>query len=162
MCFQVSSFLIRIQSGEIFLRQHHPIVGVNIFRKVPKNFSVDLCRLAQIIGQIKYSLLDYSALSGKYNLRNLLREFFQAFQLLHNMYHEATACHVYNEILELLGIIFEFLKCLRDFRAEKEVQNYLMACKDWSDIIKKLFTLLNSYSCGDMRRIVLGMSCPNF
>lgn len=83
-------------------------------------------------------------------------EFFQAFQLLHNMYHEATACHVYNEILDLLGIIFEFLKCLRDYRSEKEVQNYLMACKDWSDIIKKLFTLLNSYSCNDMRRIVIG------
>lgn len=72
------------------------------------------------------------------------------------MYHEATACHVYNEILDLLGIIFEFLKCLHDYRSEKEVQNYLMACKDWSDIIKKLFTLLNSYSCGEMRRIVMG------
>lgn len=72
------------------------------------------------------------------------------------MYHEATACHVYTEILDLLSIIFEFLKCLREFHTEKEVQNYLISCKDWSDIIKKLFTLLNTYSCGEMRSIVLG------
>ncbi|XP_065207082.1 ubiquitin carboxyl-terminal hydrolase puf isoform X2 [Planococcus citri] len=80
---------------------------------------------------------------------------FQAFQLLHNMYHEATACHVYTEIVDLLTIINEFLKCLREFRNEKEVQKYLLACKDWSEIIKKLFTLLNTYSCPEMRSVVL-------
>lgn len=81
---------------------------------------------------------------------------FQAFQLLHNMYHEATACHVYTEIVDLLNIICEFLKCLREFHNEKEVQKYLLTCKDWSEIIKKLFTLLNTYSCAEMRTIVLG------
>lgn len=72
------------------------------------------------------------------------------------MYHEATACHVYAEILDLLCIIHEFLKCLREYHSEKEVKNFLLASKDWSEIIKKLFTLLNTYSCGEMRRIVLG------
>lgn len=73
------------------------------------------------------------------------------------MYHEATACHVYAEILDLLNIIHDFLKCLREYQSEKEVQNYLRTCKEWSEIIKKLFTLLNSYSCSEMRKVVLGM-----
>lgn len=73
------------------------------------------------------------------------------------MYHEATACHVYAEILELLNIINDFLKCLHEYQTEKDVQNYVLACKDWSEIIKKLFTLLNTFSCNEMRRVVLGM-----
>ena len=96
----------------------------------------------------------------------------QAFHTLHVMYHEATACHVSGDLLELLTALLELLKCLhssRDQRAEHlslarpdqkmEPQNaaqVILGCKEWMDMLRKLATLLNSYNSDEMRKLSLG------
>ena len=44
---------------------------------------------------------------------------FQAFNNLHVMYHEATACHVTGDIVDLLTIILPVLKVIRHFHEKK-------------------------------------------
>lgn len=71
------------------------------------------------------------------------------------MYHEATACHVAGDLLELLTILVDLAKCLR---GSKEVRTIFLACKDWADILRKLVTLLNTYNSSEMRGLCIGES----
>ncbi|GAB6022101.1 hypothetical protein CHUAL_006244 [Chamberlinius hualienensis] len=80
---------------------------------------------------------------------------FEAFQTLHMMYHEATACHVTGEVVELLGIILEVLRSLRIFRESKGVKPCLYPWKDKADVIRKLLTLLNSYSLPNLQHMAM-------
>lgn len=72
------------------------------------------------------------------------------------MYHEATACHVTGDLLELLSILVDLVKCLRTYREGKDVRGIFLACKDWMDILRKLVTLLNTYNSNDMRNLCIG------
>ncbi len=52
----------------------------------------------------------------------MLYVWFQAFNTLHVMYHEATACHVAGEIVDLLTIMLGVLKVARIFISERKGQ----------------------------------------
>ncbi|XP_071053277.1 ubiquitin carboxyl-terminal hydrolase puf isoform X2 [Onthophagus taurus] len=74
-----------------------------------------------------------------------------AFQNLHIMLHEATACHVSAELQEVLLILLDLIRCVRLFREPKDSRGILLACKDWVEVIKKLASLLNTYNPPDLR-----------
>lgn len=83
-------------------------------------------------------------------------ERFQSFHMLHMMYHEATACHITGELVELLSLILDVLKCARMYRENPEVRQWLNQWKDLNDYIRKLLTLLNSYTPNDVRKMCIG------
>ncbi|XP_017767834.1 PREDICTED: ubiquitin carboxyl-terminal hydrolase 34 [Nicrophorus vespilloides] len=76
---------------------------------------------------------------------------FESFQNLHVMLHEATACHVSGELLEVLAIMLELTRCVRMYRDTKDARGILLACKDWIEVLRKLASLLNTYNPPDMR-----------
>ncbi|KAI4467227.1 ubiquitin carboxyl-terminal hydrolase [Holotrichia oblita] len=76
---------------------------------------------------------------------------FESFQNLHIMLHEATACHVSGELLEVLSILLDLVRCVRLYRDPKDARGILLACKDWLEVLKKLASLLNTYNPPDMR-----------
>ncbi|XP_034239169.1 ubiquitin carboxyl-terminal hydrolase puf isoform X4 [Thrips palmi] len=96
---------------------------------------------------------------------NGLQMFFEAFHTLHVMYHEATACHVSGDLLELMTALLELLKCLqlsRDQRGGQEMEppnpvQLILGCKEWMDVLRKLATLLNSYNSDEMRKLSLDL-----
>ena len=45
---------------------------------------------------------------------------FQAFNTLHMMHHEATACHVTGDIVDLLDIVSQILKAARGYIDKKK------------------------------------------
>ncbi|XP_014226620.1 ubiquitin carboxyl-terminal hydrolase 34 isoform X1 [Trichogramma pretiosum] len=81
----------------------------------------------------------------------------EAFSMLHIMYHEATACHVSGDLAELIAIIVEFVRCVRQARDTPEPRNILGNCKEWPDILRKLATLLNTYNPPDMRNLAIDL-----
>lgn len=47
----------------------------------------------------------------------------QSFNTLHMMYHEATACHVTGDLVELLSIFLSVLKATRPYLQRKGTTN---------------------------------------
>ncbi|XP_063231242.1 ubiquitin carboxyl-terminal hydrolase 34 isoform X2 [Bacillus rossius redtenbacheri] len=82
---------------------------------------------------------------------------FEAFHTLFTMYHEATSCHVASDMVEMLSLLLEFVKCLRMYRENKDVRAMLLSSKEWSEVLRKLATLLNTYNSADMRIICLDL-----
>lgn len=80
---------------------------------------------------------------------------FESFQTLHAMYHEATACHVTGDILDLLSLTFDLVRCLRMYRDPKDARSLFLAYKDWAEVLRKLATLLNTYNPPDMRNLCI-------
>ncbi|CAG7822666.1 unnamed protein product [Allacma fusca] len=86
---------------------------------------------------------------------------FEALHILHTMHHEATACHVTGEIVELLTIMTEILRSFRpkEFAHGMQVYNpgeiqitrFISSSKEWPEVLRKLATLLNTYNCADLR-----------
>jgi ubiquitin carboxyl-terminal hydrolase 34 len=72
------------------------------------------------------------------------------------MYHEATACHVSGDLLELLSIVLDLMKCLRMYRENKDVRGVLLGTKEWVEVLRKLATLLNTYNSSEMRASCIG------
>ncbi|XP_078316021.1 ubiquitin carboxyl-terminal hydrolase 34-like isoform X4 [Crassostrea virginica] len=80
----------------------------------------------------------------------------EAFNTLHAMYHEATACHVTADIVDLLGILLPVLKVARYYHERKgsasnDMNTVLQNWKERMDFTKKLLTLLNSFTPPDIR-----------
>ncbi|UYV82776.1 USP34, partial [Cordylochernes scorpioides] len=78
---------------------------------------------------------------------------FQALHTLHMMFHEATACHVTGDIIELLAMVLELLKAAHSAAGQEEP-----AAQSWRelpDAIRRLLTLLNSYTPSELRHSVL-------
>ncbi|KAL4111819.1 hypothetical protein QTP88_015704 [Uroleucon formosanum] len=88
---------------------------------------------------------------------------FEGFQTLHNMYHEATACHVTGDLIDMLALIVDITKCLQKSHeqnklAEKETpRTVILTYKEWPDLLRKLVTLLNTYNPKEMRQSVLDL-----
>ncbi|CAL1294964.1 unnamed protein product [Larinioides sclopetarius] len=80
---------------------------------------------------------------------------FQAFYTLHMMYHEATACHVTADMVDLLAIVQDLLKTARANRDSLELHQWLASWKDQPDIMRKLLTLLNSFTPPELRQICI-------
>ncbi|XP_050545386.1 ubiquitin carboxyl-terminal hydrolase 34 [Daktulosphaira vitifoliae] len=88
---------------------------------------------------------------------------FEGFQTLHNMYHEATACHVTGDLIDMLALIVDVTKCLQKAHEqnklnEKETpRSIILGYKEWPDLLRKLVTLLNTYNPKEMRHSVLDL-----
>ncbi|CAH2011093.1 unnamed protein product [Acanthoscelides obtectus] len=80
---------------------------------------------------------------------------FECFQNLHVMLHEATACHVLGDMLDILTIMQDLLQCVRMFRDSKDARGIVLATKDWLEVLRKLATLLNTYNPSEMRTLCI-------
>lgn len=80
---------------------------------------------------------------------------FQAFYTLHMMYHEATACHVTADMVDLLAIVQDLLKTARANRDSLELRQWLSSWKEQPDVVRKLLTLLNSFTPPELRHTCL-------
>lgn len=74
------------------------------------------------------------------------------------MLHEATACHVSGDLIEILSILMDLIRCLRIYRDVKDARGIILACKDWLEVIRKLASLLNTYNPPEMRLLCIGES----
>ncbi len=83
------------------------------------------------------------------------------------MHHEATACHVVAEIVELLSVLTEILRTFRPKDLvhgglpmcnipEIQIHRFILNSKEWPNILSKLATLLNTYNHGDLRNAAIG------
>ncbi|XP_052769790.1 ubiquitin carboxyl-terminal hydrolase 34-like isoform X3 [Mya arenaria] len=90
-----------------------------------------------------------------------LQKLGEAFITLHVMYHEATACHVTGDIVDLLSILLSALKNARTYVEQKkgpqssDVKACVHSWDEKSTVIKKLVTLLNSYTPPEIRKITI-------
>nr|XP_023025188.1 ubiquitin carboxyl-terminal hydrolase puf [Leptinotarsa decemlineata] len=80
---------------------------------------------------------------------------FESFQNLHVMLHEATACHVVGDMLDILTIMQDLMQCIRSYRDNKDARGILLATKDWLEVLRKLATLLNTYNPPEMRALCI-------
>ena len=95
---------------------------------------------------------------------------YDAINMLHVMYHEATACHITSEIIELVVIFQQLLRAVKNHvnvsrsndgkancssadgnSAGEDIMQILSRWKDMADITNKLFTLVNSFTPMEMR-----------
>lgn len=72
------------------------------------------------------------------------------------MLHEATACHVVGDMLDILTIMQDLTQCIRMYRDSKDARGILLATKDWLEVLRKLATLLNTYNPPEMRLLCIG------
>lgn len=76
------------------------------------------------------------------------------------MYHEATACNVSSELIELLTICLELVRCFRQNQSSPvdaaNTRSLLLSCKDSLEALRKLATLLNTYNPPDIRSLCIG------
>lgn len=72
------------------------------------------------------------------------------------MLHEATACHVSGELLDVLSILLDLIRCIRMYRDHKDSRGILLASKDWLEVLRKLASLLNTYNPPEMRMLCIG------
>ncbi|XP_011610930.2 ubiquitin carboxyl-terminal hydrolase 34 isoform X2 [Takifugu rubripes] len=79
----------------------------------------------------------------------------ESFNTLHMMYHEATACHVTGDLVELLSIFLSVLKATHPYLHRKDVKQALIQWQERIDFAHKLLTLLNSYSPPELRNACL-------
>lgn len=83
------------------------------------------------------------------------------------MHHEATACHVTGEIVDLLNLLTGILQSFRPkdiphgsqafLPNEMQISRVIVNCKDWPEVLRKLGTFLNTYNSGDLRGAALGV-----
>ncbi|KAI1295519.1 Ubiquitin carboxyl-terminal hydrolase 34 [Halotydeus destructor] len=78
-------------------------------------------------------------------LNNGIASLTQSFHSLFVMFHEATACHITNEIVELLKLSHDMLRTLRT-SSEPEVREWMSKFKEHGEFIRKLILLLNTYT----------------
>lgn len=72
------------------------------------------------------------------------------------MLHEATACHVSGDLLDILSIMQDLIRCIRTYRDCKDARGLILASKDWIEVISKLATLLNTYNPSELRSLCIG------
>ncbi|KAJ6218179.1 hypothetical protein RDWZM_009336 [Blomia tropicalis] len=85
---------------------------------------------------------------------NGLYSLFQAFSALIIMFHEATACNVTTDLVEVMEMIFTVLGILESQIDKPELVEHRGNLKDFVDI-KKFIFLLNTYTPGDVRSCLL-------
>ncbi|XP_022107873.1 ubiquitin carboxyl-terminal hydrolase 34-like, partial [Acanthaster planci] len=80
-----------------------------------------------------------------------------AFNTLHMMYHEATACHVTGDLVELLSITLLTLQCASKYKERKDVKQSLLQWQERMEFAQKLLTLLNCYTPDNVRKESLAL-----
>jgi len=89
---------------------------------------------------------------------NGLLNLFQSFHAMHMMFHEATACHITSELVELLKIIVDLLKTLANNSEQIQLRDIKNNWRDQADIMRKNILLVNSYTPSQVRIACLGNS----
>lgn len=72
------------------------------------------------------------------------------------MLHEATACQISTDMLDILTIMQDLLQCIRMYRDTKDARSIILNTKEWIEVLRKLATLLNTYNPPEMRQLCLG------
>lgn len=91
-------------------------------------------------------------------LNNGINCLFQSFNILFIMFHEATACHITNEIVDILRIISSLLSTLfKNLESQPRLKEYYSKWKDHSEYIKKPIHLLNSFTPAEVRLACLDL-----
>ena len=80
---------------------------------------------------------------------------FEALLTLHSMYHEATACHVSEDLQDLLREIVGLLNALRISSRDQRKRIPPNLFKGLPEIIRRLVTLLNTFNPPEMRLLTL-------
>ncbi|XP_055587463.1 ubiquitin carboxyl-terminal hydrolase puf [Uranotaenia lowii] len=80
---------------------------------------------------------------------------FDALHTLHAMYHEATACHVFGDLQELLTEVILLISTLRTSCREQKKRPPPALMKGLPDAVRRLATLLNTFNPPEMRNIAL-------
>ena len=78
-------------------------------------------------------------------VNNGLLSLVQSFNTLFIMFHEATACHITNEIVELLKMITQLLISMKS-NPTTEVREWMPKFKEHGEFVRKLIHLLNTYT----------------
>ena len=80
----------------------------------------------------------------------------QALNTLFAMFHEATACHVTNDITEVLKMVAGLLEYATDTPIN-EVKEWCHKWKDQHELIRKLVHLLNTYTTVSVRSVCMSV-----
>ncbi|KFB41316.1 hypothetical protein ZHAS_00008912 [Anopheles sinensis] len=80
---------------------------------------------------------------------------FDALHTLHSMYHEATACHVFGDLQELLTEVILLISTLRVSCREQKKRPPPPLMKGLPDAVRRLATLLNTFNPPEMRNLAL-------
>ena len=80
---------------------------------------------------------------------------FDALHTLHAMYHEATACHVFGDLQELLTELLLLITTLRSNYREQKKRPPPTLLKGFIDAARRLVTLLNTFNPPEMRNLAL-------
>ncbi|XP_021693762.1 ubiquitin carboxyl-terminal hydrolase 34 [Aedes aegypti] len=80
---------------------------------------------------------------------------FDALHTLHSMYHEATACHVFGDLQELLTEVILLISTLRASCREQKKRPPPALMKGLPDAVRRLATLLNTFNPPEMRNLAL-------
>jgi len=71
------------------------------------------------------------------------------------MFHEATACHVTEELVDLCTIFLDLVKAVRMQRNNTEITQILSRWKDMGDMTNRLLTLINSFTPPELREVCI-------
>lgn len=94
--------------------------------------------------KVKFNFfLNFSIFKSKINLKLILFHFFSI--------NLATACHITNEIVDILRIISSLLSTLYKNLDQPKLQEYYSKWKDHSEMIKKPIHLLNTFTPAEVR-----------
>ncbi|BFZ12255.1 hypothetical protein BsWGS_15296 [Bradybaena similaris] len=79
----------------------------------------------------------------------------QSFFIIYTMFHEATACHMTGDLIDVLQLIHSLLIAAKDGERKAEIRTMINQWKERSEVAKKLLTLLNSFVPNNLRAIAL-------
>ncbi|KAK0061614.1 ubiquitin carboxyl-terminal hydrolase 34-like isoform X4 [Biomphalaria pfeifferi] len=79
----------------------------------------------------------------------------QSFAIIYTMFHEATACHMNSDLIDVLQLIHSLLIAAKDGERKAEIRTMISQWKERNDVAKKLLTLLNSFVPNNLRSIAL-------
>ncbi|KAL5285273.1 USP34 family protein [Megaselia abdita] len=82
---------------------------------------------------------------------------FEALHTLHSMFHEATACHVNGDLMELLTEMLPLISALRVeiLNDSKSKNRKPIILKGLSDALKRLATFLNTFNAPELRHLAV-------
>ena len=81
---------------------------------------------------------------------------YDSFNILHMMHHEATACHVTQDLRELLVIFADLVRTVRSTSRSQELRAMLSRWKDMAEMTSRILSLCNSFSSHELREACLG------
>ncbi|XP_012941309.1 ubiquitin carboxyl-terminal hydrolase 34 [Aplysia californica] len=79
----------------------------------------------------------------------------QSFFIIYTMFHEATACHMTGDLIDVLQLIHALLMAANHAERKAELRSVINQWKERNELAKKLLTLLNSFVPVNLRASAL-------